>query len=150
MDSCNECLRLHGAAPRNGSSQGFQFIPTGFVKDLSSAYCAMPTATMYYTDFAGNFSITHPVSFGSQTGSTDLLHDKTAVSDYFTSTPITASSSSSTMPTSSVLVSGGATGSITQQTSTATSASPQAIGGAGTAKVSRLLGIGMLGVAWFL
>ena len=90
MDSCDECLRLHGAVARHGLSRGFQFIPTGFVKDLSSAYCAMPTATLRYIDFAGDFSITHPVSFDSQMGSTDLLHDKTAVSDYFTSTLVTA------------------------------------------------------------
>ena len=51
---------------------------------LISTYCAQATALKNWMDFAGNISATQPVSYGIETGITDLLTGKTAVSIYIT------------------------------------------------------------------
>lgn len=121
------------------------------MKDFSSAYCAMPTASLNYQDFASQFTQTHAVSYGSETGGVDLLKGKTAVSDYFTSTSAAANSTSSSTTSAPARTGGGGSQSPTSNAPTTTS-SPAAkpSGGAGTVKVSGLLGIGMLGFAWLL
>ena len=96
--------------------------------------------------------MTHPVTYGSETGGVDLLKGKTAVSKYFTSTPATANATSSS--TTSVPARSGSSGSQTsaakQPTSSTHPAATTSTGGAGTMKISGPLGVGMLGVAWLL
>lgn len=142
--SCNDCLRLHGASGSNSSDVKAQFVPTGFVKDISSAYCGMPTATAQWAEFAKGFSATHPVTYGTETGGTDLLKDKTAVSNYFTSTPVTTSASSSPATTASARLRSSGSG------TTAAGATPQSTGGAGSLQVTALWGPLLLGAAWIL
>lgn len=154
--SCDECLRLHGAtasnATRAGSSgRGYQFIPSAFVRDLSSAYCAMPTATLNYEEFAKNFTITHPVSYGTATGGVDLLKGKTAVSNYFTSSPIMANTTSSSSMSAAARTGGTQSQSSSHQPTTSTRPAPtNAAGGVANLKIPGILGIGFLGVAWVL
>lgn len=108
----------------------------------------MPTATVQWGVFAKNFSATHPITYGTETGGTDLLKGKTAVSNYFTSTPVTASSSSSPMDTAPAQL--GPNGSRAPSGSGTTGSIPQPTGGAGSLQVSGLLGVGLLGAAWLL
>ena len=157
LRSCDECLRLHGASSANGTGGGLQFIPSAFVKDLSSAYCAMPTASLNYENFATNFTVTHPVSYGTATGGVDVLKGKTAVSDYFTSSFIavntTSSPSTSAPNTSAPARTGGGDAQSTaanQPTSSPSPSATKATGGAASTKVSGLLGVGILGVALLL
>jgi len=127
------------------------------VKDLSSAYCAMPTATLNYLEFARNFTQTHAITYGTETGGVDLLQGKTAVSNYFASTSAPANSTSSSTTKAPARTGGGGSQSSAANLPTTTNgpatgsptATPSA-GGAGTVKVSGLLGVGILGVAWLL
>lgn len=151
VEACDDCLRLHGASALNRTGAGAQFVPTAFVKDLSSAYCAMPTATVNWDAFASNFSRTHPATYGTETGGVDLLKNKTAVSNYFTSTPLSAQSSST--PGTSAPARVGSNGSRTTARAggSGTGTAPaRSTGGAGSLQVSGLLGIGLLGAAWLL
>ena len=151
ISSCDECLRLHGASAMNRTGAGAQFVPTAFVKDLSSAYCAMPTATMNWDAFAANFSRSHPVTYGTETGGVDLLKNKTAVSNYFTSTPVSADSSST--PATSAPARVGSNGSTTTARAggSGTGTAPaKSTGGAGSLQVSGFWVVGLLGAAWLL
>jgi len=157
IHSCSDCLRLHGASALNETVHGYEFVPTAFVKDFSSAYCAMPTATLNYQHFAKSFTQTHAVSYGSETGGVDLLKGKTAVSDYFTSTSAVANSTSSSTTSAPARTGGGGSQSpaanlptTTNSPSTSSPAANPSAGAAGTVKVSGLLGVGILGVAWLL
>ena len=152
--SCDECLRLHGAKPLNPAGEGlYNFIPTGFVQDLSSAYCAQKTASRGWSDFAGNFSVTHPVSYGTVTGGTDLLKGKTAVNNYFTETSGEAQSTGTA--TGSIQRGGSiettqSSSSISQASRTAAVTAASSTGAADCLRSPRLFGIGLLGIMWFL
>jgi len=112
----------------------------------------MPTATLNYLQFYGNFTKTHAISYGTETGGVDLLEGKTAVSNYFTSTSAAANSTSSSTTSAPASTGGGGSQSpaSNQPTTTNSPAATHSAGGAGTVKVSGLLGFGMLGVAWLL
>jgi len=117
----------------------------------------MPTATLNYQDFAGNFTQTHAVSFGTETGGVDLLNGKTAASNYLTSTSTAANSTSSSTTSAAARTGGGGSQSpaaniptTTNSPVTSSPAATQLTGDAGTVKVSGLLGVGMLGLAWLL
>ena len=123
------------------------------MEDFSSAYCAQKTALKGWVDFRYRFSVTHPVSYGTVTGGSDLLRSQTAVSNYFTET---SNSSAEATPTTSdhsqVGASAGAPSatqpqpSARQSASSSVTAAAVSTGSANSLEASALLGIGALGL----
>ena len=157
IQSCEECLRLHGGVPVHASHTGpFDFLPTAYVKDVSSAYCAQKTATVVWVEYASNYTLSHPMSVGTETGGADLLKSKTAVSNYFTETSGNSSMISTGTPSAGTGSSSQAPLAIKPSSTTESSASGAAAaaasstGGANTLHMSACLVAGLLGVTWLL
>lgn len=170
LSSCNDCLRLHGAAPLGESDTDAPvFVPIVHVKAESSAYCAQKTASKVWRYFVDNFDMTRPMVFDTETWGTDLLKSKTAVSNYFTEssgiTPVitmnpqttgttpditTKSQSRLTASTSQtpVTLKPASTSKTSAIDTLTTAAAPT--GGATSLRASALIAGGLLGVAWFL
>lgn len=153
--SCSECLRLHGARPisLNGDDHDV-FLPTGFVEDLSSAYCAQKTELQNWADFRDDFSITHPLSYGTATGGADLLRSRTDVSNYFTETSSSAEATPTTIDRGQTGVSAGNSSatqphsSLRQSAKGSVAAAATSTGSANSLEASAVLGIGMLGLVF--
>ena len=152
--SCSECYRLHGAKPINlYKDENSFFLPKGFVEDFSSAYCAQTTALKGWADFRYDFSVTHPISYGTVTGGSDLLRSQTAVSNYFIETSISSAEATPTTSDHSQVGVSAETPSATQpqpsarqSASGSVTAAAVSTGSANCLEPSTLLGVGVLGL----
>lgn len=155
--SCDECRRLHGAYPLDETDDDdAAFIPKSYDKAISSAYCAQKTASEVWTDYAEHFFVTHPIVYDTDTGGTDYLRSKTAVSNYFTETsgmtPVitTITKLRQNPSTSQTPITLKPASTSKTSTSSAATAATAPTGGATSLRRSGLLGAGLLGVAWVL
>lgn len=82
---CAECLRLHGIKK--------EWFPAQIVSEASSSYCAMTSPTINVGSYLQQFAKTVSTPALGTSTVTDVLGSATAVSAYFTSTPVAASSS---------------------------------------------------------
>ena len=158
--SCGDCIRLHGA-PLNDSTFGLpQWAPAEYISAESSAFCAMPTATRNLKLFDGNFSATHGLTYGTETPGSDQLQSQTAISLYFTETPVKAQATGSTgsvkagvtASTTPAQTQASSAGSPAPTKSTSSAGSPAPTQSTSSAArisgASVLLGIALFGVVW--
>ena len=117
--SCGSCFRGHGSAG------GYGAYSPDFISSLSLSYCSLQSPTMNFGQFLSSFGGTS-AAFTREATTSNALGTKTAVSYYFTTTPLneavtitqTQIFSNFAGPTTT------ATGSFITSTSSPTSSSP--------------------------
>ena len=81
VNSCGSCYRGHGSAG------GYGAYSPDFISSLSLSYCSLQSPTMNFGQFLTSFGGSSVV-FTQEASTSDTLGTKTAVSYYFTTTPL--------------------------------------------------------------
>lgn len=138
--SCSECRRLHGASVENLED----YAPGLYVKAFSFAYCAQaPSSPAALLDYATIWTSTATIDLGTSTGGSDVLGSSTAVSLY---APLAALATSTSISTTS---SSSQTGSV-QGSQTGSGPEASSSSGADALAISKVFGVGLLGLIWSL
>ena len=81
VHSCGSCFRGHGSAG------GYGAYSPDFISSLSLSYCSLQSPTMNFGQFLSSFGGSSVV-FNQEASTSNALGTKTAVSYYFTTTPL--------------------------------------------------------------